>query len=200
MKENRLSILIPAIPDRISLIDSLYNKLNDQIKKYDCSAIDVEIIVFMDNKIRTIGEKRNDILKLATGNYVIQLDDDDDIGNNFIQRICDAIVYYKTDVITFNQLAIINNEYSIVKFRLNNDLEPFYNCGITNRPVWHCCVIKKQIALRCAFNSYKNWGEDKMFSDMINMLAKTEHYIDEVLHIYNHQDKNTASFIENNIQ
>lgn len=196
MPANRLSILIPSIPERMENLNTLYNKLNNQIQNYNSDGIDVEIIVFTDNKKRTIGQKRNDLITLSTGNYVMQLDDDDDVGENFIRLVCEAIVYYSPDVIAFNQLAIINNLYSIVHFSSKNSIEEFNNCGITKRPVWHCCVIKKEIALQCRFDSSLNWGEDVIFSEEVNKLIVNEHYIDEILHVYNHQDSHTTSFKE----
>lgn len=191
---HRLSILIPSIPERFKELEVLYNKIQSQIYNYNCVAIDVEVIIFIDNKKRKIGEKRNDIINLSTGDYICMCDDDDSISDDFIRLVCEAIVYKNPDVITFKQLSIINNMYSIIDFGLKNEIQEFQKNGITKRPVWHCCVIKKDIAIQCRFDSALNWGEDEQFSNQVNGIAKTEYHIEEVLHIYNHQDNKTASF------
>jgi len=125
------------------------------------------------------------------------LDDDDEISDIFIYRVCETIIYNNNpDVITFKQLAIVNKYRAIVVFGLNNIIEVFKPNRKIKRPVWHCCVIKTKIALLCKFDDTLNWGEDHIFSVQINKIAKTECHIDEVLHIYNHQDSKTASFKE----
>ena len=76
IKHIKLSILIPSIPSRFDRVKELVGQLEGQIGGRD----DVEIIVFMDNKKRSIGRKRNDIMKLATGQYFSMIDDDDNVS------------------------------------------------------------------------------------------------------------------------
>ena len=68
----KLSILVATIPNRINnYYQMMMNNLIEQVKAYD----DVELISFFDNKKRTIGRKRNDMVKLAQGEYIVFIDD-----------------------------------------------------------------------------------------------------------------------------
>ena len=49
-----LSILIPSIPSRFKLVQKLYKTIEGQIRDRE-----VEILVLIDNKKRSIGAKRN---------------------------------------------------------------------------------------------------------------------------------------------
>ena len=42
---------------------------------------------FFDNKKRTIGKKRDEMLKLAQGKYVTFVDDDDRISDDYVDEI-----------------------------------------------------------------------------------------------------------------
>lgn len=183
-----LSILIPAIPERIDAFRALYDKISAQINNRD-----VEIISIIDNKKRTIGQKRNDLISLASKEYLTMIDDDDDISVSFIEEIF-AVMVGNTDVITFLQDAKINNLSTVVNFRLKNENEKFVSNGITQRPAWHCCVWKTSIAKQCYFDNNLNWGEDAPFSVMANQLAQTEYFIPKVLHFYTHNSNKTAAF------
>ena len=87
----KLSILIPSVPSRktqmIELLDSLENQLLSLGRSND-----VEILVFYDNKLRTVGAKRNDLLYLAKGEYLAFIDDDDNVSDSYFKLDFHTIV------------------------------------------------------------------------------------------------------------
>lgn len=195
-KQPILSILIPSIPSRIFKLDEVITALEQQIKNIPDEYKEmgpVEIISIMDNKQRSIGQKRFDLFNLAQGKYVCMTDDDDYYTDIFIQKTLQAINHTWADVITFHQLAQSNTSYTIVDFRLKNINQEFQGTGVTQRPAWHCCVWKKEIVDQIAFGN-TNWGEDNDFQLVANEKAQTECHIPEVLHVYIHNEKTTAAF------
>ena len=51
----------------------------------------MEIIGLFDNKKRSVGEKRQDLLNLAKGQYLVFIDDDDRISDDYISSIIQAM-------------------------------------------------------------------------------------------------------------
>ena len=67
MSKILLTILVPTVPSRIDYFyPRIMKQLLDQTKKYN----NIELVSFFDNKKRTIGKKRDEMLKLAQGKYV----------------------------------------------------------------------------------------------------------------------------------
>lgn len=186
-----LSILICSIPERFDTLRTLVDKLLLQSYSYP----EVEIIVFMDNKKRTIGEKRDGATSLARGKYFILLDDDDDCSDDYVEELVKA-AQSDADIISFDQRAIINSENlkgeSIVNFSLQNENEEFNVGGITRRKPFSVCAFKTEKFKHLSFGK-KMYGEDMEFSEQAWAIAESEHHIDKILHIYIHDEKITAA-------
>jgi hypothetical protein len=58
----KLSILIPSVPSRRKFF---LDRLLDDLEKQIGDRNDVEILVLYDNKKRSLGQKRSDLLNLA---------------------------------------------------------------------------------------------------------------------------------------
>lgn len=187
----KLSVLIPSIPERLLDLRSLINTYKGYIERYHRTG-EVEIISLCDNKMRTIGRKRTDLINLAMGDYVVMSDEDDFLTEKYFELIFIEIEK-GVDVITYNQLARINHEYSIVHFAHNNPVEDFNKSGITRRPAWHCCTWRREIVKDIKFEE-KNWGEDHVFQELANKEAKTSSHLPEICHVYQHDSHLTAAF------
>ena len=82
----KLSVLIATLASRSNNLKSLLEELTHQIQTKP-----VQIIWMGDNKSITIGEKRNNLLSLAKGEFVSFIDDDDSIADNYISTLLKAI-------------------------------------------------------------------------------------------------------------
>lgn len=187
----KLSILIPSIPQRLPQLIDTIARYESLIEKYGLQG-QVELLSFCDNKQRSIGKKRSDLIAMSQGEYIVISDDDDKLTRRYFELIMGAIES-GCDVITYNQLARINDQYSFVEFKLGHPVGSFVNMGITQRPAWHCCTWKRSIVADIKFGDI-NWGEDHEFAMKANELAKTEFYIPEICHIYEHDSEKTAAF------
>lgn len=185
-----LTILIPSIPERSENLNYLIGEID-----YQDTNNEVEVIVLIDNMKRSIGKKRTDLLGLAQGKYVVMIDDDDHIADDFVPTVLEAIKENK-DVITYKQLSSINGETFTVTFGIKNQNEAAHKVeGIfadIKRKAWHCCVWKREIIKGCYFTD-TNYGEDAIFSDTATANAITETHIDKVMHFYNYSSEKTRA-------
>jgi len=176
------SILIPAIFERLDRLAKLTTFLQGQI---DAGKYPVEIISVVDNRIVTVGEKRQMVLDASHGDYVAFVDDDDWVEPNYVSAIVEAIeANMGVDVITFDNYSFIeSNPRATISMRLGNPNDQINFNGITRRAAWHTCVWRSDLALRSKF-PVSSYGEDWVWAEPLNALAKTEHHIDKVLHHY----------------
>lgn len=95
----KLSILIPTLHKRKAMLDKLISFLKNQIESNNLTT---EVEILSDHNARiTTGAKRNTLLKKAKGDYVIFLDDDDWVHDDYVKELVNAI-RKDPDVITFN--------------------------------------------------------------------------------------------------
>lgn len=192
METLTLSILTPAVPSRLTgnasgSLAALCLEIERQIGRRP-----VEHLVFLDNKKRTVGEKRDALLRMARGQYVAFVDDDDWISNHYIDRILSA-VDSRPDVITFRQIATVNGCASEIEFKLGQPNEPFQSGGLTRRNAWHVCAWRRQLAIQSHFPA-SNYGEDWEFAAPLCALpGLKEAHIPEVLHYYRHDARTTEA-------
>lgn len=187
-----LSILIPSLPERIrDRLLPLWAKIEAQVAASSKPG-EVEMVCHMDNRQRTVGEKRDDLLRCSLGEYVAYVDDDDDIAPDYVARLVESIrANCGVDVITFQQRAIIDGTEGLCTFGLGNDNEQFSPAGFKRAP-WHVCAWRGSLARRFRFpasNQHEDWG----WAQHLNMVARTSHHIPAALHIYQWHPAVTAA-------
>jgi hypothetical protein len=185
-----LSILTPSVPERIeSNLIPLLNKIKKQI-----GDLPIEHLVLIDNKKRSIGYKRDSLVKTAKGKYLAFVDDDDDISDDYVSELYDAITKNNVDVITFDQYCYVNNNgVSVINFSLNNKENEVYrpNSKIKRMP-FHVCAWKTKIAQRYDFVDL-NYSEDWYWCEHLLKETKTEFHINKILHSYIYSDATTTT-------
>jgi len=194
-KDNiKLSVLILSIPSRLHFLKPLMEKLEDQIGDRQ----DVEIISLMDNKSFGISEKRNELMKLARGSHLTWIDDDDDVADNYISKLTEAIYCNpQVDVISFNQLCYLEGIEAKVFSKMGNPHEDVTidpsnpsRYKDTLRPPYHWCVWKTSLAKLENFRSNvliqgSDVGEDIDWLSRLYPRVKQDVYLEnDVLHIY----------------
>lgn len=191
MSSSLLSILIPSLPERVTAhLLPLWTKLQAQIAQYAVSG-QVEVCVFLDNRQRTTGEKRDALVQLSHGAYVAFVDDDDDVTDLYIPGLLQAIQRNPgVDVVTFRQRAIINGVEGICTFGLNNPNEQFSPHGF-RRSAWHVCAWRGDLARRYRFPATAA-GEDWAWARHLVIEAESSVHINEVLHVYRYDPSVSA--------
>lgn len=82
----KLTIGIPSIPSRACLVTDLVARLVAQAGDKL-----VEVLCLIDNKRRSIGAKRNVIIAMAKGEFVVLIDDDDKVSDDYVDSLLNAI-------------------------------------------------------------------------------------------------------------
>jgi hypothetical protein len=193
----KLSILIPSIPSRFEKMQNLYNRL-----LIECEKLPIEILCLVDNKMRSIGEKRDALVQLAKGDYLTILDDDDDFFEGYAKEII-AATSFDVDVITFNQKCTLDGKSFYVDFNLYYEKnEPakqnkYENYIDIKRQPFHCCVWRTSIAQSERFANV-GYSEDWHWCKRLIPKCKTQHKINKVLHHYIFNSETTEAPTETN--
>lgn len=187
-----LSILIPSLNERASTLTKLLREIEEQIF-VTCSSEIVEIIVEMDNREITTGAKRNSLLKKASGEYVVFIDDDDWISMSYLRRILIALES-KPDVIGFNGWMETNGQNRQLWY-ISKDFPYETRRGLNGQISYlrfnnHLSPIKREIAQQIGYKDI-TIGEDYDYAVRLKEsgLIKTEVRIEKELYHYHYNDK-----------
>ncbi|MFY7730449.1 MAG: glycosyltransferase family A protein [Flavobacterium sp.] len=177
-----VSVLICTIPDRNDMFVSLYKRLNDLKSK-----VSIQIEILYDDALGiTIGEKRNKLLKRATGKYCCFIDDDDGVADTYFTTYESAI----NSGMDYDCVMLVGHYY------LNgNFMKPFfhslkYKSWYDDKDGYYRCpnhlnLIKTDICRHIGYTQL-NFGEDKDFSERLSEsgLIKTEYVHNNLLYLY----------------
>jgi glycosyltransferase involved in cell wall biosynthesis len=202
--EIKFSILILSIPSRIKSLTAAVEQLQAQADGTG-QPKSVEVLVLLDNRSKSISEKRNDLLGIARGKYVAFLDDDDAISKDYMEKILKAIDEHDgVDCITFNQWCSLDGEPMDVEFGVGNPHGQLWRdedgfLGDIKRPPYHMCVWRREIAQSEPFRPV--YGANGQSSEDIDWLLRlypkvqTEHHIPDALHGYIYSSQTTTSLV-----
>ena len=201
--EIKFSILMLSIPERIDSMKSAVKHLQEQADALGQGKA-VEILVLLDNRSKSISEKRNDLLQMARGKYIAFLDDDDAVSKDYMSKILKAIDENDVDCISFNQWCSLDGEPMDVEFGIGNPHGQLWRdedgfLGDIKRPPYHMCLWRREIAVSEAFNPV--YGANGQSTEDIDWLMRlypkiqTEHHIEDALHGYIYSSQTTTSLV-----
>jgi len=187
-----LSILTASIPERAEKLEMLTEKITAQI-----GDLPVEHLVFLDNRKRTIGAKRDALLRIARGTFIAYVDDDDTVSPDYVAALIEAIKTTaspndQVDVITFAQFARVDKACAKIVFGLRQENQPFIPDTEVLRAAWHVCAWRRSVAILSHFPE-SNYGEDWAFAEPLNRIARASIHLDKVLHFYRFNSATTAA-------
>jgi glycosyltransferase involved in cell wall biosynthesis len=189
--EFAISILICSLHSRKPMLDALLHELDKQIRDNDARG-KVDILLNIDNKEKSTGAKRDELLRQATGEYIIFIDDDDWIEPCYISELLKACT---SGADCFGMVGYITtNGTNRIEWRLSKDYEnrTIKENGYTPiylRKTNHITGVKRSIALQAGFPDKSN-AEDKAYSDVVAPLCKTECNIIPCMYHYRFQTHN----------
>jgi glycosyltransferase involved in cell wall biosynthesis len=180
-----LSILIPTLPERAEKFNKLFFDINFQIEMQNAFGI-VEVLIDEAPKGKSIGEKRNQLLQKASGEYVCFIDDDDKLSNDYIRLILKAL-QSKPDCISLKGVITFDgHDPKIFEHSIRySEYRTTANVITYERYPNHLNVIKSSIAKQFKFQEI-SFGEDTDWATQIHKsgLLKKEVHIDEILYYY----------------
>ncbi|SFX06452.1 Glycosyltransferase like family 2 [Thermoactinomyces sp. DSM 45891] len=186
----KLSILIPSIPERASCLARLVNELQRQSDRFP-----VEILTFVDNKKRSIGTKRNDLIQQAKGDFVVFVDDDDRVSTDYIDSLMSAIRQTPdADCITFDVEVSLGGiikkicKYDIVYGKDKLEDEQYYY-----RNPNHIMCFSKKLASQYHYLDM-SFGEDTEWAVQVRNQIQKQEKIPKVLYYYDYMFKREGRY------
>lgn len=178
----KLSILIPTTNNRLRFNDRIISTLEWQ-RAHLVRPFEVQVLFsFDDNK--TIGEKRNDLVKEAKGTIMAFVDSDDVICDGYLQHGLDC---YDSgmDAATLTGLYFINGIYDRPFYHSDKYHKWYQDDKAYYRTVNHLNFIKTAIAKQIPYE-HKSFGEDGVYSEQLKAsgLIKTQFQIEQCLYLY----------------
>ena len=198
----KLSILIATTKQRVEMFDELLHEfdrqliaLNEPMHSFGSALNDlitrttesVELIALSDNKEISIGDKRQRLLELARGEFIVYIDDDYIPSKNYVKLILDAITP-DIDCIGMNVYMTTNgNTPQKCCHRLKYKVWANKVDGWDYvRNITHFNPVLRSVALKVGFKDLR-FGEDKLYSDGVSALLRNEAYITEPLFHYRYK-------------
>lgn len=172
----KLSILILTIPERQDMLRGLITRLRQQIQGKPAQ------VLVNKNPTKSIGTKRNDLLKRAEGDYVVFIDDDDLVSPTYVDRILEAIET-EPDCVGISGVIITNGQ-NLRIWHVSMDYDKWFSRDkVYYRTPNHLTPVKRSIALQAMFPEI-NYGEDLEYSQRLRPLIKTEVKIEGWMYTY----------------
>jgi hypothetical protein len=158
------SILIPTLVERSTKLNNLINSINEKRQRI-CPDLKIEFCISCDNREKSVGKKREELLKGAKGKYMSFVDDDDDLTDAYFEDAL-ATIRGNFDVCRLRgQIA----QYTFTHSIENTLTGPMARNEEFLRPPNHLNIMMTEFAALIPFGDAKR-GEDL---DWTIRLAKT---------------------------
>jgi glycosyltransferase involved in cell wall biosynthesis len=175
----KLSILIASMPAHLAHLDGLMQILSPQITG------EVEIVT--DSSMGyNIGTKRNKLLEMASGEYIVFIDADDRVSPKYVELILNAIKT-RPDCVGISGY-ITTNGGNMRQWYISKDYGYWYELNnVYYRTPNHISPVKRELALQARFPEWTT-AEDAEYSKRLYPLLNTEVKIEGNIYHYNYFD------------
>lgn len=179
----KLTVCILSLPDRIEFLSNILKELYSQPVEY---LKQTEILVAVDYRQYTIGEKRNQLLGAAKGDYITFIDDDDSISSDYLKELFVGIEKGVDAIGIKGMYAPLVGEHKPFKcskdYKWENKDDAYY------RSIQHICPIKTDIARKVTYPNI-NFTEDRLYSEKVQPFIATDYASDVIIYFYKYRHK-----------
>jgi glycosyltransferase involved in cell wall biosynthesis len=182
-----LSILIPTITTRAEPFNKLKAELERQVQEAGIVQ-DVEIREYCDDRTMSIGNKRQALLEAAQGLFVVFIDDDDWIPEDYCSTLVAAIKQNPSiDCIGFLQQCTFDGgapKSASLSARWDDWADNHGGFDYV-RTTFFPTPVRRYIALQIGYRDLR-FGEDHDFARRLKQsgLIKNEYFIDRIMYYY----------------
>lgn len=181
-----LSVLICSLDSRRQFLLSLEQHLKNQIGgRWE----QVEIITYVDDKLRTTGFKRQWLLEQSHGDYIVFIDDDDWVYDYYIDEMLNACAS-DSDCFAINGIMTTDGQHEtkwLISKDYKNEDKREGDKTVYYRRTNHITGVRRSIALAAGFPDKSN-AEDKHYSDRLQL--RTEFKIERPMYHYKFSTQN----------
>lgn len=235
MSAPKLSVIIPVYKTEKYIDECIKSVLSQSFEDFELILVDdgspdrcgeiIDLYAERDSRIKVIHKKnegvvraRNDGARMATGDYIVNIDSDDYITEGAFECLSKNIEKSNADVCFFGSIIHYGDktEKCLPRFspgiysdegkkkglyeRLVYDSEkPFYSFGVN--PALSVKIIKRELYIKYAFDvdSSIKIGEDFALSLPAMLSADTLLYIDKPLYVYRVLDESVSHKFDENL-
>lgn len=174
-----LSIMIPSLIDRNDLLNRLLGVLRPQITN-EC-----ELLIDISSGEESIGMKRHRMRHCANGKFLVFIDDDDMVADDYVIQVVSAIKNNPDiDCVGFaGTLETPNGKIYKQRYTIQNRDCMGRRVDVFENFVGHITPIRRDIVLSARFGDMRH-GEDTLFCQEIMDKCQKEAYIDKVMYRY----------------
>lgn len=187
-------IMIPTVVDRPEQFQRLVGTLAPQVAKYNG---DIQVMVLWNNYETELSELRQVMIEHATADYINFIDDDDNVSDDYCDKIyplLDGVDYIGFRVAFYQQGQKQKQVvHSLTSEGWFDNGEGYFRRGTLINPT------KREIMLKAGFKASdyrKGVPEDTAYATNVDPYLKTEHFIEEEVHIYMPTDDHAWSRFE----
>lgn len=186
-----LSVLVPSIASRrATFAPRIQEQLFGQVEALPDPSR-VEVLILTDNQTLGLGHKRNLLVGMASGRYVVFVDDDDRVSDDYVAALLEATAS-DADAIVFQCSVSLNGKPPRICYHSKDHKTDHNTPTAYYRFPSHICAIKRELSLRVPYE-LSNFGEDAAFSRALLPHLTSEHQIDRVLYHYDYNSLTTAT-------
>jgi glycosyltransferase involved in cell wall biosynthesis len=184
-----------TVPSRVNnFFPKIINSLNKQIDSLGES--DVELLALLDNKIIKVGTKRNMLLDMASGDFLVFVDDDDKVSDDYVSSILGAISSNpNADCIVFDSICTVEGGPGIYcKYGVEFEYHAYGehpNRQWRGKPA-HTMVFRSSIAKKYRFPGI-NYGEDIKRAKEMWREIKNQVRVNKILYYYLQSNETTEA-------
>lgn len=184
----KLSILICTVPSRGPVLQAILSDLEQQI-----GLLPVQMLYIGDNFSMKVGEKRNELLQMAKGDYISFVDDDDVISPEYVKKIMEGIPS-NPSVIVFKGKEYYNGQHTFDFIFSKNNPKNWKDrpAKIHHMVPNHLCAWKRELALRESFLP-QNLREDHEWGERMLKHIVSEYHINDYLYYYYYDKQNSLT-------
>lgn len=183
----KLTICIPTVVGREAQFEKLYSKLQKQVLDNKLEN-EVGCVFYKDDKEISIGEKRKRMYQAATGLFSAQIDDDDDVADDYVETLYNVITNNpNVHCIGYVERCIIDG---IVKYsKISREFTDWETCNPNvdgfhyHRTPFFKVPIKTEICKSVGVSDMR-FGEDHDFARRIRPHLESDVFIDKVMYYY----------------
>lgn len=163
----KISTLICSVTERVdNFLSGLIGSLREILTP------EVQVLVYVDNRVQSVGNKRNALVKWANGIYSHYIDDDDTVSPELYRYLIPA-TGEGSDVITFDAFRYVEGRKDrIVHYDRRFTRDQNFRTEYRRLPN-HLMVIRTELVRETGFREI-NFGEDSDFAQRLRPKLKTQ--------------------------
>ncbi len=186
-----LSVLIPSIPSRLPKLTELITCLEAQADPQ------MEVLVLLDNRTRSPGEKRNCLIREAHGKFIACIDDDEMLSADYF-TLLKPLLGEDVDLVAYDATCSLNGSrpfrvFTSMDFE-NEQPKHLLGGGYSDirRKPWHWAAWRRDLALQCKFPEWHDGAEDAYWLRQMWPLVKTWRKLDHAIFHHRYSAKEST--------